>query len=148
MRFLKVRILLVAAIAFGLFGLVAEARTGEENTRPRRVNAVSADPAEADAATLEGERRTGVSVRRRRHGVVRRAAVAVGKGTAKGATTAAEGTAEGAEAAGKGTAKGATVAGKSTAKGATVASKHTAKGAKSAGRATKKAGKKVVDAFK
>ena len=142
MKFSKaLKLVLVATFAFGLFVQTAAAvRAGDENTRPRRVT---------DSNENEEERRTGVSVERhKKHGVVRRDAVAVGKGTAKGAKFVGKGTAKGAEEAAKGTAKGATAAGKGTAKGATAAGKGTAKGAKVAAKSTKTAGKKVVGAFK
>lgn len=141
MKLTKVlKLVLLTTIAFGLFMQADAARAEGENTRPRRV---------AGSNENDEERRTGVSVERnQKHGVVRRNAVAVGKGTAKGASSAAKGTAKGATYAAKGTAKGAEAAADGTAKGATVAGKSTAKGAKVAAKSTKNAGKKVVDAFK
>ena len=125
MNLLKVvKSLLILTIALGLFGSAVAARS-DENTRPRRVTA-EGETAGTENGT-QGERRTGVTVtRKRRHGVVHRSATGAAQGTAKGATVAAEKSAEGGE----------------------VAGKSTAKGAKSAARGTKKVGKKVIDAFK
>jgi hypothetical protein len=152
MKIIKaVRILIVLAIVSGLFGGIVTA-DDKENTRPRRVRAdgesAMSDPESAEVDSQD-ERRTGVSVtRKRRHGVVRRGATGAAKGTAKGATAAAKGTAKGATIGAKGVARGATIAAESTAEGAEVAGKSTAKGAKTAARGTKKVGKKVIDAFK